>query len=476
MKALPFMCALVIAASGWAQNCYIRPPNRTYGAGNGTTWTDAYSGWPASYVRGAVYYLADGTYPGAAFKTAAQASQLITLKKATLQDHGTSTGWNDNLGAGQAFISDALSFTSPYWVLDGQMRNPDWKTGYGIKIDASASKGIRMDSDSANNLTIRWVEIEGRGPDGAGSPANDGIYSTRLAHNCIVDSCYIHNFGRCFVLVRNADNWLFQSNRFELNEDLSTQHAEGFSCGDIGIETDGWTIRYNRFVDVDGVGLIVATGDNWKIYGNTGWETGDNPWVDLNNGVFGTWSAAGYHANNWQIYNNTFYRIGVKSGITLKTGSTGSVAKNNLWHSCGEVSNNGVAMDSNYYWNNTSVTSGGTNIQNGTSDIFVDAAGFDLRLAYATKPGEAGIGAEFGLDPLGELRGQGTGWDRGAFEFVAAPTPTATPTGTPTPSQTPTRTPTPTPTRTATPTATPTPTPWVIDLAPGQSVTVRRKP
>ena len=62
------------------------------GANNGTDWTNAYTSWP-TFVRGDVYYVADGTYSDLQCDTAVSGVQLITVKKAIEADHGTSTGW-----------------------------------------------------------------------------------------------------------------------------------------------------------------------------------------------------------------------------------------------------------------------------------------------------------------------------------------------------------------------------------------------
>src|SRR5262245_7797716 len=71
------------------------------GANTGADWTNAYSVLPATLVRGDVYYLADGSYPGYIFDDASSGTTLITIKKATVNDHGTDTGWLASYGDGQ---------------------------------------------------------------------------------------------------------------------------------------------------------------------------------------------------------------------------------------------------------------------------------------------------------------------------------------------------------------------------------------
>jgi hypothetical protein len=61
-------------------------------------------------TRGDTYYIADGSYVTYIFDDVASGSLVITIKKATVADHGTETGWLDTYGDGQAVFADVLAF------------------------------------------------------------------------------------------------------------------------------------------------------------------------------------------------------------------------------------------------------------------------------------------------------------------------------------------------------------------------------
>jgi hypothetical protein len=44
------------------QTLFVRPPGSTYGTGDGSSWTNAFSDLPENLVRGTKYYLASGNY------------------------------------------------------------------------------------------------------------------------------------------------------------------------------------------------------------------------------------------------------------------------------------------------------------------------------------------------------------------------------------------------------------------------------
>ncbi|NML18697.1 hypothetical protein, partial [Azohydromonas caseinilytica] len=111
------VAASMLPAFASAANVYVRPG--ATGANNGSDWANAYTALPSTLVRGNVYYIAAGSYAGRTFSTAASGTTPVTIKKATVADHGTSTGWSDAYGTGQASFTGGISFTTPYWVFDG---------------------------------------------------------------------------------------------------------------------------------------------------------------------------------------------------------------------------------------------------------------------------------------------------------------------------------------------------------------------
>jgi hypothetical protein len=140
------------ATGAWDAGAYQSAPANTFyvragatGNGSGSDWTNAYTQLPSNLTRGAIYYVADGTYPSYAFVLPANSSAtLITVKKATPANHGTGVGWSDGYGQGQAVFSAGLSQTTNtngYLTIDGQIE----RARYGFKINfADGDNGVNF--------------------------------------------------------------------------------------------------------------------------------------------------------------------------------------------------------------------------------------------------------------------------------------------------------------------------------------------
>jgi hypothetical protein len=138
------LCGHLLAGEVIAANHYVRAG--ASGTGSGADWTNAYTSLPATLVRGDTYYIAAGTYSGVTFKTATSGTTLITIKKATVADHGIATGWLDSYAAGQANFTSELIIESSNWVIDGQTGGGPgaWNSGFGFKITSSQTELIRI--------------------------------------------------------------------------------------------------------------------------------------------------------------------------------------------------------------------------------------------------------------------------------------------------------------------------------------------
>jgi hypothetical protein len=132
---LLFVMLLPLVPSAEAANNYVRAG--ATGAGTGADWANAYSSLPDTLTRGDTYYIADGTYNGYWFDDPASGTTVITIKKATVMDHGTATGWSDAFGDGVATFTGSLTFSTPYFTVDGQVGGgpAGWKTGHGFRVD-----------------------------------------------------------------------------------------------------------------------------------------------------------------------------------------------------------------------------------------------------------------------------------------------------------------------------------------------------
>src|SRR5438445_6253385 len=107
MRIVLLIVLLPLALPSWAANHYVRIG--AGGANNGSDWTNAFTSIPSGtrMVRGDTYYLAAGSYGAYTFNTAESGTSGITIKAATIADHGTSTGWSNTYsvnGAGQQAV------------------------------------------------------------------------------------------------------------------------------------------------------------------------------------------------------------------------------------------------------------------------------------------------------------------------------------------------------------------------------------
>ena len=435
MKNLLFVTLLVTViflgtVSAEAANRYVLAG--ATGANNGTDWSNAYTALPSSLVRGDVYYIADGTYAGYTFDDSVSGTTLITIKKATVADHGTNTGWLNTYGDGQAIFGGWEVYTD-YWLFDGQTRNSNWRTGginqYGILVKVNGGKAIRLDNGAGtggDNLTFRYIDAEGGGRD-TGDSNSDVIYGLTGNSNITFQFCALHDSDRTIFLMRgNWQNLVIDHCYIARNNSSAATHGELMSM------TDATNLRFsnNAVEDTEGTaGLIAAlNGGTWsggQIYGNTfRYSPAYLACTGRPAGACEGMSAAIYvahdtsnnnTANNILVYNNTFVNLnGVWSGIHIEAGS-GNVVRNNIWYNCNRTGNTGTTNGQNWYFN-TGNDGPGTNDQTCSSNcnIFVNLTSGDLRLTTATNPG-LDVGPPYNVDPDGVTRAS---WDRGAYEFI----------------------------------------------------------
>jgi hypothetical protein len=177
MNRYGFILLLVVMPGmALSANHYVRAG--ASGNNSGTDWANAYTSLPATLVRGDTYYIADGNYSGYTFDDPASGSKVITIIKATQNNHGTDAGWSNSYGDGQASWG-LLNFNSSYWVFDGQT---GFGTGsqepYGFRISYSGTgQGVKLVkfNNSPSYITISHVDMEHAGA--FGDYAHDIIYS-----------------------------------------------------------------------------------------------------------------------------------------------------------------------------------------------------------------------------------------------------------------------------------------------------------
>lgn len=424
-----FACGPVRAATN-----YVR--QGAAGASNGRSWTDAWPSLPTTLVRGDVYYIADGQYPAYTFDDPMSGTTLITVKKATLFDHGASTGWQSSYGDGQAIFRDTIRFNTSNYIFDGQVGGGPgaWtdSDGYGFRVDhagtANGQKLCRIER-GVSNITVKHTDfVYSANAERIDTTATDQdtFYSLGCT-NVTVSYCSMRYPGRVHFLLQNCSKITVEYTYHYFCKTCASQHSESWS--DAG--SDDIIIRHNLFKDNRGTGIIVvlsrgsfAASDNWEIYGNV-FVGGRRTPYDVTDGAIPVIN--GQEANRWKIYNNAFINLvstGTECGIDFSQGITtagGHEIYNNLWYGNEAVryqfapGDTTSRHDFSYFINNASHTAD-ANQQIGTSDPFVDYRNLDFNLRSPTQPGR-NLPAPYNSDGTGALRGLDGVADRGAYEF-----------------------------------------------------------
>lgn len=402
------------------------------GSGSGADWNNlkAWSGTPA---RGDTWYLVTGSYSGKTINVAVSGTSVITIKKATVADHGgIATGWSDSMGNGQAAFSSSIVINSSYLVFDG-VTGPLWSTNsadYGFSIANSPSFPHPLQvypSGGTKLTTITLSHITSTGTQGdyehyfmVGLDGSAGTDSLTLSH-CFAQFYENHQKASASA---SQSGWVTEYNIFKNTYSSTSFHGEDINSAYANMSN--WTIRYNWFEGTSGyspTGIIVVlngpSSGNFLIYGNVfkdKWTT---------DGQIG-----GIHyIMHGVCYNNTFVNLHTGSPgndfhyerwvIPVVSGDAGNdmtVENNLVVAGYGDRGGSGT-IDYNGYFATTNTPGVGLepHQQVLTSNPFINMAGNNLQLRSNTVAG-ASLGAPYDTDALGNTRST---WTRGAFEFVS---------------------------------------------------------
>ncbi|MGE0764050.1 MAG: hypothetical protein AB7N80_12285 [Bdellovibrionales bacterium] len=416
MKRLLLLTLIFYSSISLAANRYVR--QGAVGANNGSDWTNAYPSLPATLIRGDTYYIGDGSYGRYTFDDPLSGIQVITLKKATVADHGTAVGWQDSYGDGQATFSD-MTFNFGYYTIDGQKRNEsNWQDtpSYGFRNTGSVySSALNPGPTCADNLVIRYVDIGG--PPGSAyseSLPSSGFYFGGFGESCdrwVVHRSHIHHVEIPFQIAGGSTglieyNWIgpgwakeairgqIKASNFIIRNNVFKDSCQ-FTPGD---QTSGCTAEIAMW---DGSAAGSFSGN--EIYGNIFQKTTNehnSGGVIVVGGNGSSW--VGVSASNTKIYNNTLVGFHQGNAMILVNGGTGNAVTNNIWYDIGP----GVFFEcsANTCTNNLKLM----------ANPFV-AYPNNLRLSIA-RPGTT-LGAPYDVDLTGVMRGSDGVWDVGAYEF-----------------------------------------------------------
>lgn len=422
-----------------------------------TTWTDACDQLSTAEnlaARGDTVYVADGTYTGATFNTPTSGTTPITIKKSTVADHGTETGYVEADHNGTATFTSTLNFATPYWIIDGVTGGGpgSWSTGHGFIIafdSATPTYPSVYLSSGASNVILSHIFYNNTYNAAHCSTAISS--AGRTAPNVQVRYSYFAGYLGSVVAITSetSDGWIFEYNYFAENKSSVTNpwcHGNIITCRG----TDDLTIRYNIFEDAVGTGYITAMNggtaaddsdivlaENWYIHGNV--FRGTKEVASAINVVYlNHTSVQKQVAKNWYVYNNDF--VGLRNNSTfndtkmiyIENDAGGIVFKNNIVYDCESPNlydTNGTITHDYNWWTGAAPTGHGANcIENQAGNPFTNSAGGDYTLVAALT-GDSSIGATYNKDWTTATRGGDAVWDMGALEYVdgGAPPDTDTP-------------------------------------------------
>jgi hypothetical protein len=295
------------------------------GTGNGSAWNNALDDFPSTLVRGDTYYVGDGTYGQQEFDDPTDGEKYIYIKKATLEDHGTETGWDTAYGDGVAtFFSnvdtkggDIIVFKTSYWEFDGVVGGgpSSWTSGHGFKVTTDNPKATLMTTthngagtEVASNIHVYHTEFAHVGRDK--NPDAEGTYGCIVIAKadydrafCATGGCsggghvyaynYIHDSPAYMVYNFSSGTLIFEYNYLDKSSHLETKESPVQGGGIVTYNAHNHTYRYNIFKDIKGNAEIVfytwhgvLTVDNIDIYGNVFFDSGKNGSQWLNLGAF----------------------------------------------------------------------------------------------------------------------------------------------------------------------------------------------
>lgn len=397
---------------------FVRPPDKTYGTGDGSDWDNAFSGLPATLKRGSIYYVAPGVYPSYTFDDAEDGTKVITIKKAT----ANVGGWTGD--SGQAIFSSPIAFKKGYYEWNGTTGSGKDASSYGFAIKVTGSCATRQDQvqiplfgDSVliSNIGIFHTEIEN-----CGSAYDQNQNSIRAINstNVSISNNFLHNSGHMFLVI-GADYWTIENNYMKDNWSSAANHGEAMSLnGHDSVVSNN--VFENAATQTWGTGVI-----SWGQSGNARWKVYNNVVIGgtVSNGVFGSKDSATPDVFlDMDIYSNTIINVtGIGYGSGIFTGTTASQQSrvfNNLWIDSVNANMNGnIAHDYNACFEcaNSNISSEAHG-QIAEGDPLVDSLNGDFHLKQATN---AGLMAEYpyNIDPDNTVRGTDGTWDIGAYEY-----------------------------------------------------------
>jgi hypothetical protein len=427
--------ALYASVAAWAAPLYVKV--NASGTGDGSTWENALPGtWTP--LRGGDYILQCGVYPSKTFSAAG--TTRITIRTATIDDHGTDEGWDPAFASGQVAFGYPLTFTAGNYTLDGKrVGDPRDVSTYGMIVlkrstPTSPSNPVQI---GTGTQTIDGLEFRNFGHENWDNATDiEKIAFNQSGQATVTNLVFVNVFTRyCQNSIKLLGvNTATIDGLVALDPFSSaSHHGEVINIRSLfGEPSRDVTVRNSDIPEWVGTGCIVfnnATTNDWAGDGVYIYANKFGPCAEVSGGNGYVTSTTGAFATNVSVMCNTLIGDdGVNPpplAMRNSTGGAGSglVARNNLYVGLdATVVNAGDAVwdtDHNAYYACTNVPTEANGVI-GTGDPFVNLAGWDLRLVAGTAAIDSGtaLPATFDTDPAGNTRGADGAWDIGAFEYV----------------------------------------------------------
>lgn len=368
---------LLASLTSFAATKHLRPG--ASGTGSGDNWTDAYTtaaALAAGLGRGDVGYVAAGTCGSATFNVAASGSTWIVIKRATVAEHGSETGWDNSYATGQAVWGDVQFTDTSYYIWDG-ITGATWATtGHGFKVDGFPG-GEHVIVNNSTNIIIAHCEVQGSADNMVGE---DGFQIYFTTSDVTISNCYVYDSGNCPVQTVTAINFRFHHNRTGKFYSDEAVHGEILSATSPTVNMYWAHNLHTYIVSSGGVQIDTAVDGSAEVAGNVFAEGFvDGVWVG-NQGCIGGWTGANLEKyRNVNVHNNTFVNVTIPVLGTAPTNFTANIAKNNVFDNCDqEVSFDKYATHGWNHYANMAATPGDDDASTSTGTYFVNAAGLDF--------------------------------------------------------------------------------------------------
>lgn len=436
ISVIIFILIVLLGSLSSAQCAYCVRSGAT-GNGDGADWSNAFNALPATLERGATYYVAAGSYPAYTFDDPVNGTLYIAIKKATMDDHGTDTGWDNSFASGQAVFAYSLIFRTGYWIFDGVTGSGSDYTSYGFAVDKPTNCSVDnrhvMFGDSSGQVT-NYIAFSHTSLIGCGSSYDSGQaaiiqgWSLSNGDHLTISHNYFEDFQTSVTFSNSSDYSTIEYNYFKNNWSSASHHGVHINL----FFVDYNTIRYNYIGDCNGSGCIVTNGtvpgisiNNTGIYGNV--------FNGCNGGTGVIGAASTQVIANTKVYNNTFLNHTNAWFYIAHAGygasAIGNEAYNNLdFNGNPAITLNGgvVTHDYNAFFDATHTPAAEGHIETGVGNPFVNSTAGDFHLKTSTDSGYSLL-SPYDKDPDGNARGDDGTWDCGAYEFVSGSDPSSKP-------------------------------------------------